>query len=84
MRNELLALRILVVLLLFFTLISLILNIWIYAKQGMLQTQMEGILNTQTEHWQLSIVVMHKLSTFWKQSLCDMTLFVQHEQSQHG
>jgi len=50
MRNELLALRILVVLLLFFTLISLILNIWIYAKQGMLQTQLKGILNTQTEH----------------------------------
>lgn len=60
MRNELLALRILVVLLLFFTVISLILNIWIYAKQGMLQTQMKGILNTQTEHWQLSKVVMHK------------------------
>lgn len=57
MRNELLALRILVVLLLLFTLLSLILDIWIYVKQGMLQTQVKGILNTQAKHRHLSKVV---------------------------
>ena len=54
MRNELLVLRILVVLLLFFTLLSLISDIWIYVKQRMLQTQVKGILNTLRKHRQVS------------------------------